>query len=282
MKMSRYKFGKGLRRGLLYISVILFVVVSIFPFVEALLSSLKPPAELFSRSPHMFLPASISLIHYKELLWGTRFLTYYLNTIIVTMGTLALVISVSTLAAYGLTRFRFPGRNLYARLILFTYMLPPILLFLPLHAIMSKLGLVNTRAGLILAYTSFCLPFSMWLLRAFFAGIPLSLEEAAMVDGATRLSAFFRIVLPQVVSGIVAVSVFVSVVSWNEYIYALVLTSGAEMATLSVGIANFVRFYSVDWGMIMASVVLASLPLMVLYVFVQRHLLKGFTGGVKG
>lgn len=280
--MRSYKLRKGLRRGLLYGGVIFFILVSIFPLVEALLSSLKPPAELFKRSPHMFLPASVTLLHYKELLGGTRFLVYYLNTTIVTMGTLALVIPISALAAYSLTRFEFPGRELYRRLILFTYMLPPILLFLPLHAVLTRLGLVNTRAGLIFAYTSFCLPFAMWLLRAFFVGIPISLEEAAMVDGATRLSAFFRIVLPQVISGVVAVSVFVCVVCWNEYLYALVLTSSAEMSTLPLGLANFIRMYTIDWGMVMASVVLTSVPMVILYIFVQRHMLKGFAGAVKG
>lgn len=266
----------------MWTGVVFFVIVSIFPLVEALLSSLKPPSQLFSRSSSIFLPSSVTLLHYKELLGGTRFLTYYFNTTVVTFVTLALVIPISALAAYSLTRFEFPGRDLYRRLILFTYMLPPILLFLPLHAVLTRLGLVNSRAGLIFAYTSFCLPFGMWLLRAFFVGVPVSLEEAAMVDGATRLSAFFRIVLPQVVSGVVAVSVFVCVVCWNEYLYALVLTSSAEMKTLPVGLATFIRMYTIDWGMVMASVVLTSAPLVVLYMFVQRHLLKGFAGAVKG
>lgn len=280
--MSNYKFRKGLLKGLLYSAVIFFLAVCILPFVEALLSSLRPNVELFSRSTHIFLPTSISLYHYKELLVDTRFLMYYMNTTIVTIGTMALVIPISALAAYSLTRFKFFGRDLYARSILLTYMLPPILLFLPLHAVLTRLGLVDSRAGLIFAYTSFCLPLSIWLLRAFFMGIPISLEEAAMVDGASRLYAFFRIVLPQVISGIVAVSVFVCVVCWNEYIYALVLTSTDEMRTLPVGMANFIRMYTVDWGMIMASVVLASLPLVILYIFIQAHLLKGFTGGIKG
>ncbi len=161
-------------------------------------------------------------------------------------------------------------------------MLPPILLFLPLHAVLTTLGLVNSRAGLIFAYASFCLPFAIWLLRAFFMGIPVDLEEAAMVDGATRLSAFFRIVLPQAVSGLVAVSVFVCVVCWNEYLYAVVLTASDDMRTLPVGLATFIRVYTIDWGMVMASVVLTSVPLVVLYIFVQRHLLLGFSGAVKG
>lgn len=280
--MRSYRTRKDVRKVLMWTGVVFFVIVSIFPLVEALLSSLKPPSQLFSRSSSIFLPSSVTLLHYRELLGGTRFLTYYFNTTVVTFFTLALVIPISALAAYGLTRFEFPGRDLYRRLILFTYMLPPILLFLPLHAVLTRLGLVNSRAGLIFAYTSFCLPFGMWLLRAFFVGVPVSLEEAAMVDGATRLSAFFRIVLPQVVSGVVAVSVFVCVVCWNEYLYALVLTSSAEMKTLPVGLATFIRMYTIDWGMVMASVVLTSAPLVVLYMFVQRHLLKGFAGAVKG
>jgi multiple sugar transport system permease protein len=281
--MTSYKVRKTVRNSLLWVGVMFFVAVSIFPLIEAFLSSLKPPAQLFSRSPHMFIPSSVTLGHYWELLGDTKFLIYYFNTTFVTLVTLALVIPISALAAYGLTRFAFPGRDLYRRLILFTYMLPPILLFLPLHAVLTTLGLVNSRAGLVFAYTSFCLPFAIWLLRAFFMGIPVALEEAAMVDGATRLFAFFRIVLPQAVSGIVAVSVFVIVVCWNEYLYALVLTSSDEMRTLPVGLATFIRLYTIDWGKVMASVVLTSVPLVVLYVFVQQHLLKGFAGGaVKG
>jgi multiple sugar transport system permease protein len=280
--MTRYKVRKTVRTILVAVGVMFFVAVSIFPLLEAFLSSLKPPAQLFSRSPNMFLPSSVTLLHYQDLLGGTKFLIYYFNTTFVTLVTLALVIPISALAAYGLTRFAFPGRDLYRRLILLTYMLPPILLFLPLHAVLTALGLVNSRAGLIFAYTSFCLPFAIWLMRAFFMGIPVSLEEAAMVDGATRLSAFFRIVLPQAVSGLVAVSVFVCVVCWNEYLYALVLTSSDEMRTIPVGLATFIRVYTIDWGMVMASVVLTSVPLVILYIFVQQHLLKGFAGAVKG
>ena len=280
--MTNYNVRKTVRNSLLGVGVMFFVAVSIFPLIEAFLSSLKPPTQLFSRSPNMFLPSSVTLQHYQELFEVTRFLTYYFNTIFVTLVTLALVIPISALAAYGLTRFAFPGRDLYRRLILFTYMLPPILLFLPLHSVLTTLGLVNSRAGLIFAYASFCLPFAIWLLRAFFMGIPVDLEEAAMVDGATRLSAFFRIVLPQAVSGLVAVSVFVCVVCWNEYLYAVVLTSSDDMRTLPVGLATFIRVYTIDWGMVMASVVLTSVPLVVLYIFVQRHLLLGFSGAVKG
>ncbi len=285
-QMIRHKIVKGSQRALLYGGVAFFVLICSFPLIEAFLSSLKPDEELLSRSSHvikMFLPTSISLSHYKKLLFHTRFLVYYKNTIIVTVITVGLVIFISALAAYGLTRFKFLGRELYVRLILFTYMLPPILLFLPLHAILSQLGLTNSHAGLIYAYTSFCLPFSIWLLRAYFKGIPIALEEAAMIDGANRMTAFFRIVLPQAIPGMIAVSVFACVVCWNDYIYAMTLTTSDEMRTLSVGLAGFVTTYSIDWGTVMASVILATLPLLVLYIFVSKHLLKGFGGGgIKG
>lgn len=253
-----------------------------FPLFWMTVSSLMPYPELFSRTPRL-LPIHPSLQHYADLLSRTVFPVYFANsTIVAVLATLGAV-SLGTLAGYGLTRFAFPGRALIAKAVLFSYMFPPILLSIPLFVLLKRLGLVNSYAGLSLAHISFDLPFAMWIAMIFFQAIPVELDEAAMVDGASRLGALLRVVLPLAVPGVVANAVSVFVLSWNDYLFSVVLVVDEARKTLPVGVAGFADSTSVEWGLMMAGGVLITLPIMIGFAVVQRYLIEGLSAGaIKG
>jgi ABC-type glycerol-3-phosphate transport system permease component len=247
-----------------------------------ILSSVKPYKEIFSSPPRIF-PAHPTFAHYKDLLLNTEFPIFFKNSCIVAVGTTLFVIALSTFGAYSITRFRYPGRDLLAKSILLFYMFPAIMLVIPILIMMVKLRLTNTYAGLILAYTTFSLPYSLWLLKAFFENIPVELEQAAMIDGANRLQALFRVVIPVAFPGIIATAVFTFVLSWNEYLFALVLNTKRTMRTLPVGVSTFQDLTAIDWGLMMTAGVLMTIPVLFFFIFIQKWLVTGFgAGAVKG
>jgi multiple sugar transport system permease protein len=194
-----------------------------------------------------------------------------------------LSVMLAALAAYGVTRFFPRGAMPFVLFLLFTKMLPETLLIIPYFQLMSDLGLLNTYWALILAYSSFALPFSVWMLIGFFRSIPRELDEAALIDGAGVLQTFFRVILPLARPGLVAVALFTFLIAWNSYVWALVLTTDSSMFVLSVGIANMVGEYRVQWNELMAAAVIAALPVMALYSLLERHLVDAITAGaVKG
>jgi len=190
---------------------------------------------------------------------------------------------VSTPAAYSLTRFRFPGRETLAGLVLFAYMFAPIMIIVPFCVMMRYIGLNNSHVGLVLAYTAFCLPFNLWLLRTFFQSIPVEIEQAAMIDGASRWQAVVLVVMPLALPGIIATGIFTFILAWNDYIFARVLLSADELKTLPIGIADLYNASVVDWGMIMAAGLLVIAPVLFVFVFIQKYMVAGWgSGGVKG
>jgi multiple sugar transport system permease protein len=195
-----------------------------------------------------------------------------------------LVVSVSVIGAYSLVRFAWRGRELLASLVLFTYLLPSVVLIAPLYLMMVKLGLANTLVSLVAAYTSFALPYALWLLRSFMAGIPEDLEAAAMVDGASRMGAFVDVVLPQALPGIISTALFSFILAWNEYLYALVLVNSDEARPLTTGVMNMlISAFNIEWSLLMAASVMMSVPLIIIFAFLQKYLTSGFgAGGVKG
>ena len=194
-----------------------------------------------------------------------------------------MTIAVATPAAYSLTRFRFPGREQLAGTILFTYMFAPIMIIVPFYVMMRFLGLINTHIGLVLAYTAFCLPFGLWMLRTFFQSIPLDIEQAAMVDGANRLQTVLYIVLPLALPGVIATSIFTFILTWNDYIFARILISADELKTLPVGIADLYNASVVDWGMIMAAGLLVLTPVLAVFFVIQKYMVAGLgAGALKG
>jgi multiple sugar transport system permease protein len=259
------------------------VFVVIFPLVWMLLTSVKPQTELF-RIPATFWPEHVTFEHYQTLFQGTPFLKYFRNSIILSTSTTILVLLVAVLGAYSLVRFSYRGRETLAVLILFTYLLPSVVLVLPLYLAMVKVGVANSLLSLIIAYTTFALPYALWLLRSFMAALPEEVEWAALVDGATRLGAFIDVVLPQAFSGIISTALFTFIVAWNEYFYALILVNTDEARPLTTGVITMlVTSFNIEWSLLMAAAVAMSLPLIVIFVFLQGYLVKGFAGtGVKG
>ena len=259
------------------------VLTVVFPLIWMIITSIKPQTELF-RIPPTFLPDTVTFEHYWRLLTETPFLIYFRNSTMLAISTTVVVILIGTLGAYSLVRFRYRGRETLAILVLFTYLLPSVVLIIPLYLLMVSMGLSNTLASLVIAYTTFALPYALWLLRSFMAGIPADLDSAAMVDGASRIGAFIDVVLPQALPGIISTALFTFILAWNEYLYALVLVNSESVRPLTTGVINMlITSFNIEWPLLMAASVMMSLPLIVIFAFLQKYLTRGFgAGGVKG
>ncbi|WP_137178944.1 carbohydrate ABC transporter permease [Roseomonas sp. AR75] len=259
------------------------VLITAFPLIWMVITSVKPQFELF-RIPPTFWPEQITFEHYARLLWDTPFLLYMRNSLLLSSATTLLVVTVATLGAHSLVRFRYRGRERLAQLVLFTYLLPSVVLILPLYLMMVWIGVANSLLSLVIAYTTFALPYALWLLRSFMQGIPDDLENAALVDGATRMGAFFDVILPQALPGIISTSLFTFILSWNEYLYALVLVNTDEARPLTTGVMNMlISAFNIEWSLLMAASVMMSIPLIIIFAFLQKFLTRGFgAGGVKG
>jgi ABC-type glycerol-3-phosphate transport system permease component len=245
-------------------------------------TSLKPPREVLATPPTL-IPAAPTLENFARLLTQTAFVTYFVNSVLVSGLTVLLTMAVGAAGAYSLTRFAFPGRESIARLILCTYMFAPIMIVVPIYILARRLGIVDTHTALVLSYSSFCLPFSLWLLRAFFQSIPVELEEAALVDGAGRPRALVYIVAPLALPGLLATSIFTFTLAWNDYIFTRILIVSDELKTLPVGVQDLFSAAVVDWGLVMAAGMLITIPALAFFMAVQRHLVAGWgTGGLKG
>ena len=274
--------GSPLSNTLLFVTALVALLVMVFPLYWMVNTSLKPTPEVF-QSPPTFYSAHWSFAAYEEVFRTRPMARYVLNSVIVSAGATVLSVVLAAFAAYGFTRFHIRGANVFLIFLLFTKMLPETLLIVPYFQAMSSLGLVNTYLALILAYSSFALPFSVWMLIGFFRSIPREIDEAAIVDGATRLQSFWRVILPLARPGLAAVALFTFIIAWNSYVWALVLTTSPDMFVLSVGITNLVGEYRVQWNELMAASVIGALPVMVLYAFLNRHLVSAITAGaVKG
>ena len=270
------------RRALLYAGAVVLVVAAAFPLFWMLSTSLKPSGEIFATPPRM-IPLHPTLENFGRLFSETSFLTYFRNSATVALMAVLLTLSVSALGAYGLTRFSFSGRDKVAGLILTTYMFAPVMIIIPFYILVKQLGIVNTHLALVLSYTTFCLPFCLWLLRAFFSSIPLELEEAALVDGAGRGRAVWHVVLPLALPGLIATAIFTFILAYNDFLFSMVLITSEELKTLPVGVNDLFNATIVDWGMIMAAGVMITAPAVVFFAAVQRYLVQGWgAGGVKG
>jgi ABC-type glycerol-3-phosphate transport system permease component len=211
------------------------------------------------------------------------FTRWFLNSLVVTAGSTLISIIVSTLAAYSVTRFRYWGRNFVPYFSLLGYMVPSIIFVFPLFLIMVQLHLTDTLMSLILGYVCLTLPFCMWLMWAFMRSIPIEIEEAALIDGASRLQVFAHVVLPTALPGIIAAAIFSMIVSWNDYLFGRVFMNSLDNLTLTVGVMLFFEGTHVDWGLLMAASVLMTVPMALLFMALQRHLVAGFgAGAVKG
>jgi len=245
-------------------------------------TALKPPGEVFAQPPS-FVPRAATLDNFWRLFTSTNFLVYFGNSLKVAGLAVLLTTVVGAAGAYSLTRYRYPGREQIAGTILCTYMFAPIMIVIPFFILVKKLGIENTHLALVLAFASFCLPFTLWLLRAFFETIPLDLEEAALVDGANRFRAVVHVVLPLALPGVIATAIFTFILAWNDYIFTRILISADELKTLPVGVQDLFHSALIDWGLIMAAGVMITIPALAFFLLLQRHLVAGWgSGGLKG
>jgi N,N'-diacetylchitobiose transport system permease protein len=258
---------------------LLVFAVMVFPVFWMISTSLKPDDEINSVTPTWF-SASPTLQHFRAALHRPYFWTDVKNSLIIVTATVVIAVALAFLAALALAKYRFTGRKLFIVLVIGIQMLPAAGLIIPLYVLLAKYHEVNKLTGVILVYLTAALPFSVWTLRGFLVGIPKDLEEAAMVDGSTRLGAFARILLPLVAPGLVATSVFTFVTSWNEFIFANVLLSKPEKQTITVWLSYFYGgSRAVDWGAVMAASTLIAIPVVIFFLLVQRRIAFGLTAG---
>jgi len=265
-----------------YVVSLLLVVFIGFPLLWMLVSSFKPAEQLFV-SPPRLLPSTLTLDWYRNVMLQSDAPTYFRNSLVIGAATTAICLSIGALAAYGVTRFEFPGKRVFLIGALLSYVFPAIVLFVPIYMIINSLGLIDTLAGVVIAHTILTFPFALWMLRSFFIAIPREIDEAAWVDGASYFMTFVAIILPLALPGVFSVGVFVFVLSWNEYLFAGVLITSGSLKTIPVGISEFITSFDVRWGEIMAMGALATMPVIALFLSVQRFFLRGvIAGAIKG
>jgi ABC-type glycerol-3-phosphate transport system permease component len=258
------------------------LVWTLVPFYWMVVTSLKKDKEIYGYEATL-IPRQPTLESYQRLFTKTPFLKYVRNSTIIAVVTTVTSLVFGCLGAYAIARLRFPGRAMIARGLVFTYLVPPSLLFIPLFAVMSALRLVDTHEGLILAYLGFTVPFASWLLMGYFRSVPVELEESALVDGCTRLQTLVRIILPMSLPALAVVAFFSFTQAWNEFLYATVFVNSVEVRTITTGLSNFIIEDVFFWGPMMGAAVLSAIPPVVIYLVFQRWVVKGLTlGAVKG
>jgi ABC-type glycerol-3-phosphate transport system permease component len=274
--MMHWKAGAG--RGGLYLALVGLVGFSAFPFFWMVSSSLKPFDELLAGQPNL-IPSTISWRFYQNVLQNTPFVTFLTNTAIVTLSATAIAVVVASLAGYGLARSRFRAKRLIGRGVLLGYMLPQILLVVPLFVAIVWLRLADSYLGLTLTYVTFAFPFATWLLTAYYQTIPVELEEAARIDGASNAGAFFRITLPLALPGIATAAIFSFILSWNEFLYSFVIMNSENKKTLAVGLYNFIGGEFSRWGELLSASTMMVVPVVFFVLLVQRHIVSGLSAG---
>jgi multiple sugar transport system permease protein len=279
--MTKTTVGR-LQLGLSYGILGVLLLMVLFPFYWMTITSLKSEDQMRSLVS-MFWPSPVVFENYEQLLRKTDFTRWFTNSAIVAVSSTLLATAVGTIGAYALARLRFRGRAFMSSATLITYLVPPSILFIPLYAQIRTLGLSDSLAGLIAAYPSFTVPFVTWLLMGYFESIPVELEESAMIDGATRFGAFRRIILPLAAPGVLAAALYAFTQAWNEFLYALVFITDVKQRTLPVGLSSFITGDIYGWGYLMAGAVLTTVPVIVVYIYLQKYMVEGLTAGsVKG
>ncbi|MBN9499749.1 MAG: ABC transporter permease [Afipia sp. 62-7] len=265
----------------IYIAAAVIAIYSAFPIYWMVISSLREPTSLLSRVS--LLPGPFTLEYYSNLLELTDYPTHFVNSVIVAVVTVAVTMVFSVMIAYAVTRQRIRGKKLIVGAMLYAYMFPPLLIAIPMFTIFAQLGLSDTLTGLIASHLTLTLPLGVWFLWGFFKGMPFELEEAAMVDGCTRLGAFVRVVLPLSLPGLITVAIFSFLLSWTDYTFALIMIGSDANKTLPVGLASMVGSFDLRWGEIMAGSTLIALPLFAAFALLTQYFIQGLgAGAVKG
>ena len=278
MEAAKSSINTILPKALIWVFLILVCIYCLIPFAWMLSTSLKTEAEAF-RIPPTWIPLEPTIDSYIGIWVRKNFGIYFLNSTIISLATAVLSTFFGALAGYGFSRFFFRGRKFLIGFFLATQMLPGVLLVGPYFKILSRLGLYDTRTGLIIAFLTICLPFSTWMMKGFIDKVPLELDQSAMVDGCSRVGLFFKIILPIVAPGMVATILFAFLLAWGDLLWALCLTSSENMITVTLGIARTVGEFRIIWPMLMAGSLVGGMPAILLYIFLQRLLVQGLTAG---
>jgi multiple sugar transport system permease protein len=277
-RTERERIGLGVRM-LMLVPMLIFVL---FPFYWIFITSFKTDLQI-QRYTSIYWPQPWTFEQYQALISGTPFLIWFRNTVIVATTSTAISVLVAALAAYALARLKFTGGRLLTSLLLVSYLLPGSLLFIPLYRILTELGIINTYSALIATYPTFLIPFATWVMLGYFRSIPVELEEAALIDGANRLTAFWRITLPLAAPALLSVTLFAFTNAWNEFLFAFVFITSDSLKTLPVGLQLLVFGDIYPWGKLMAASLLMAVPVVCVYIYAQRYLVEGITAGsVKG
>lgn len=272
------KRGRTLRNLLTYGILIIALICTVFPIYWMIKSSLTPNEEMYMPRPNLF-PSSITFEHYVKLFTTTSFATNIRNSLYIAGLTTVLGLVISILGSYAMTRLRFPGRRFFQRSILLSYLLPTAVMFIPMYVAVSALGFNDNKNGLLIIYPTFVVPYCCYMLMSYFRAIPYSLEEAALIDGCTRLRSMVSIIIPIAMPGIAVVATFAFTMSWNEFLYAMIMTTKPAEQTVTAAISSFRYADHTIWGQLMSASVVASLPVVILYVVAQSMLISGKTDG---
>ena len=261
-----------------YITLGLFAVVVLLPILWMLSTSFKIESETIIIPPR-WIPETFTIEAYQRLWEEYPFLTYFKNSIIIVLGSVIVSVAFACLAGYGVTRFKFKGKKGFTTFLLVTQMFPSIMLLIPYYKVLDTYGLNDSLLGMTLVYISFTIPFCTWMMIGFFKTIPTSLDEAAIIDGCSRWKVFLKVILPLTRPGIASSAIYAFITVWNEYMFAQTLLISPELKTLPLGIAELNGFYKILWNDMMAASVIASIPLVILFVFMQKYFVSGLTAG---
>lgn len=262
----------------LFLFLAAYLLVVLFPIYWIIVTSFKVPKDALAIPPVWFFKPGLNA--YLDVFALKNYLHYFMNSVIVAIGTTVIALAFGSLSAYALDRFRFPFSDLVSYALLATRMIFPIVYAVPLFQLMNTLGLLDTPFALIIAYTTFSLPYAVWIMQGFFNGIPTDLDDAAMIDGCSRFGAFWRVILPLVAPGLAAASIFVLMLAWNEFMFALILAGGGEGKTLPVAAALLVGGQQeIEWDQLCAVATATIVPMVVFFFLVQKHLVKGMIAG---
>lgn len=279
MKRHRHEL---LGKAGIYVGVTAITLLLAFPFVWMVSTSLKDKTEMFSAQPTLF-PKVVTWENYRSMWVDYNFAPYLKNSLIVAVSTTLISLLVATFLAYGISRFKFRGKKVVFNLLILTQMFPLPLLIITIYVVFARLGLIDSRAGLIISYCTFAIPFATMMLKSYFDGLPLELEEAAAIDGCNPFSTIFRVVIPLSAPSIAAMGLFSFILAWQEFMMSLTLIRSPALRTLPVGITLMVGFRDIMWGPLMAGTVVVTLPVVALFIYFQKYLITGMTmGAVKG
>ena len=261
-----------------HIYLLLLCFFAVFPLLWIIISSIKGKGEL-TGNPTAFLPKVVTFEYYRHVIFDLGFIVNIRNSVIISLATTGIAITISSLAAYGIVRFFPKIGTVLSKVLVTTYIFPPILLAIPYSIVMAKLGLTNTRIGLVLVYLSFSIPYAVWLLVGFFKTVPIGIEEAAKIDGANKIQVFIQVVIPLVAPGIVATAIYTFINVWNEFLYSLILINDTSKMTVAVALRSLNGSEILDWGDMMAASTLVVVPSIIFFCLIQNKIAGGLSEG---